>query len=209
MRRALPRRSLSENLQVEDSKEEESSQDESSAEDSREDSKGDSLEDSKEDSKEDSSQEESSMEESSAENSSSEDSSGTDEPDMTPIDVLTDQSKPYAGTGTIKDPYRYVITQNTKLMQSFYERWIGLDPVYCVFEKYKLDDPAEGLRYAWYMTTENLTPPQKMEIWDLGVYLTKLDENSMILVVAQEKLPKEMVLSMNLVFYVNQNATVL
>ena len=83
--------------------------------------------------------------------------------------------------------------------------WIRSD---CVFGKYKLDDPAEGLRYAWYMTTENLTPPQKMEIWDLGVYLTKLDENSMILVVAQEKLPKEMVLSMNLVFYVNQNATV-
>lgn len=198
---------------VEDSKEE-SSQEENSLEDSQEDSKEDSREDSLEDSSkeessvEESSMEESSMEESSTENSSSEDSSGNDEPDMTPIDVLTDQSKPYAGTGTIKDPYRYVITQNTKLMQSFYERWIGLEPVYCVFEKYKLDDPAEGLRYAWYMTTENLMPPQKMEIWDLGVYLTKLDENSMILVVAQEKLPKEMVLSMNLVFYVNQNATV-
>ena len=164
-----------------------------------------------ESSQEESSQpEESSTEESSTEESSGEESSHPEEPEPgeEPITVLTDESEPYAGTGTLQDPYRYRIAQNAKLMQSFYERWIGLDPVYCVFEKYKLDDPKEELQYAWYMSTEGLTAPEKVEIWDLGVYLTSIDDLSMILAVAQEELPKEMVLSMNLKVYMDNVQTV-
>ncbi len=165
---------------------------------------------SEESSKEESSQpEESSAEESSKEESSGEDSSHPEEPvEEGPITVLTEESEPYAGTGTLQDPYRYRIAQNAKLMQSFYERWIGWDPVYCVFEKYKLDDPEEDLQYAWYMSTEGLTAPEKIEIWDLGVYLTSIDDLSMILAVAQEELPKEMVLSMNLRVYMDNVQTV-
>ena len=201
---SMPQESSSEVSSEEESSMEESSQpEESSGEESSqpEESSGEESSQPEESSAEESSQpEESSMEESSGEESSHPEDP---EPEEGPITVLTDESKPYMGTGTLQDPYRYRIAQNAKLMQSFYERWIGLDPVYCVFEKYKLDDPKEELQYAWYMSTEGLTAPEKVEIWDLGVYLTSIDDLSMILAVAQEELPKEMVLSMNLKVYMD------
>ncbi len=200
----------------ESSVEESSLPEESSAEESSLPEESSSEESSlpEESSSEESSQpEESSSEESSQpeESSGEESSTPEEEPEPTeqgPITVLTDESEPYAGSGTVQDPYRYRIAQNAKLMQSFYERWIGLDPVYCVFEKNKLDDPEEGIQYAWYMSTEGLSAPEKVEIWDLGVYLTAIDDLSMILAVAQEELPKEMVLSMNLMVYMENVKTV-
>lgn len=214
---STPDESLVEESSAEDSEVEESAAEESSGEESQpDDSSHEETSHEDESSHEESSQggesshedessreEEFSHEESSHEESSHEESRPDDptpvepEPAEGPLQVLTDRSKPYSGTGTERDPYHYWISNTTKMTASFYKDRID-EPVYCVFDKTEKDEKDGDIEYSWYFCTVDAAAPKGGEIYNLGLYQIPMDIQSIIMIVPEDAFPGPMTLSLNL-----------
>ncbi|MBQ6240114.1 MAG: biotin/lipoyl-binding protein [Firmicutes bacterium] len=117
-----------------------------------------------------------------------------------PIPVLYPASKPYAGTGTEKDPYHYWIGRNTKLISTFYEGYLDQkEPVYFVFDK-REDDKKDGdIEYSWYLSTDGIEKSEQIRVYNLSVYQIPLDPQSYLMAVAENVLPKTMNLAINMI----------